>query len=65
VLLELARDVAHGSGARQYAPLTTYLAGRLAQQRGGDAADVVGLVAALARAAQAAGAAGDESSGRG
>jgi hypothetical protein len=62
-LLALARDVAHGSGARQYAPLATFLAGRLAQRRGG-AAEVGRVVAALTRAAQTAGPAGDDASGR-
>ncbi len=38
----------------------TYLAGRLVQARGRDAAGRTALIAALARAAQAAGPAGDE-----
>jgi hypothetical protein len=63
-LLALARDVAHGSGARQYAPLATFLAGRLAQQRGG-ATEIARVVAALSRAAEAAGPAGEGASGRG
>src|SRR5262249_4618290 len=59
-LLDLARDAAHGSGARQYAPLATYLAGRLIQQSG-QAADPEArarLIEAVARAVRAAGAAG-------
>lgn len=60
-LLDLARDVAHGSGARQYAPLATFLAGRLAGVSG---RDVGSLAAALANAAEAAGPAGDDVSDR-
>lgn len=61
-LLDLARDVAHGSGARQYAPLVTYLAGRLTQAQAGTAppADRIALVEALMRAARSAGPAGPE-----
>lgn len=61
-LLDLARDAAHGSGARQYAPLATYLAGRLVQARasGADEAARATLIAAVARAAQAAGPAGPD-----
>lgn len=61
-LLELAREVAHGSGARQFAPLATYLAGRLSATRGGD---VASLVAVLTRAAGRAGPAGEDATGRG
>lgn len=64
LLLDLAREVAHGSGARQYAPLATYLAGRLAE-RIGTGADLSALAAALSRAAQAAGPAGEDVPGRG
>lgn len=56
-LLDLARDAAHGSGARHFAPLATFLAGRLVEQRDGDEAN--GLIAAVARAVQAAGVAGE------
>jgi hypothetical protein len=61
-LLDLARDAAHGSGARQYAPLATYLAGRLIEARsvGNDQAARTLLIAALARAAEAAGPAGGD-----
>jgi hypothetical protein len=44
--------------------LTTYLAGRLVQQRGADPAEIPTIVAALQRAAQTAGLAGEEASGR-
>jgi len=57
-LLELAREAAHGSGARQYAPLATYLAGRLVQARGAGPEERRALFAAVARAVAAAGAAG-------
>jgi len=61
-LLDLARDVAHGSGARQYAPLATYLAGRLIERgsAGADPAARAKLIEAVARAAQTAGPAGPE-----
>ncbi len=62
-LLDLARDAAHGSGARQYAPLATYLAGRLVQSRGADGEERRALFAALARAVATAGAAGGGASG--
>jgi hypothetical protein len=55
-LLDLARDAAHGSGARHFAPLVTFLAGRLVEQRGGSQPSE--LIAAVARGVQAAGAAG-------
>lgn len=60
-LLDLTRDVALSSGARQYAPMVAYLAGRLAQARSaaGDS-NPADLIAAVARAAQAAGPAGEE-----
>jgi hypothetical protein len=62
LLLDLARDVAHGSGARQYAPLATYLAGRLIEHSGAglDATARARLIEAVARAARAAGPAGPE-----
>ena len=62
LLLDLARDAAHGSGARQYAPLATYLAGRLVEREGAgaDPAARARLIAAIARAAEAAGPAGAE-----
>jgi hypothetical protein len=56
-LLDLARDAAHGSGQRHFAPLATFLAGRLVEQRGGTAS--ADLIAAVARAVRAAGPAGD------
>jgi hypothetical protein len=56
-LLDLARDAAHGSGARHFAPLATFLAGRLVEQQGGR--DPKELVAAVARAVQASGIAGE------
>jgi hypothetical protein len=61
LLLDLARDVAHGSGARQYAPLATFLAGRVA---GASGRDVAAVAAALTKAAEAAGQAGEESADR-
>ena len=59
-LLDLARDAAHGSGARQYAPLATFLAGRLieAEGAGADQAARAALIARLARAVESAGPAG-------
>lgn len=62
LLLDLARDVAHGSGARQYAPLATYLAGLLVAQSGAQSDPVARerLFAALSRAAATAGPAGPE-----
>jgi hypothetical protein len=59
VLLDLAREAAHGSGARHFAPLATFLAGRLvgATADPGERARLIGLVAA---AVAAAGPAGDE-----
>jgi hypothetical protein len=57
-LLDLARDAAHGSGARHFAPLATFLAGRLVEQRSGR--DPAELIAVLARAVPAAGAAGED-----
>jgi hypothetical protein len=56
-LLDLARDAAHGSGARHFAPLATFVAGRLVEQKGGT--DPKALIAAMARAVQAAGPAGE------
>ena len=62
LLLDLARDAAHGSGARQYAPLATFLAGRLieAEGAGADQAARAALIARLVRAVEAAGPAGAE-----
>ncbi|GBQ00811.1 molybdenum cofactor guanylyltransferase [Streptomyces spongiicola] len=62
LLLDLARDAAHGV-ARPAAPLTTFLVGYAAARAGGDAqavAEAAGRAAALAErwAAEAAGAAG-------
>jgi hypothetical protein len=60
-LLDLTRDVAQSSGARQYAPMVAYLAGRLAQSRiAAGETNPAELIAAVARAAQAAGPAGEE-----
>ena len=60
-LLDLARDAAHGSGARQYAPLATYLVGRLVElSAGADPAERARLIEAVARAVRAAGPAGSE-----
>jgi hypothetical protein len=58
-LLDLARDAAHGSGARHFAPLATFLAGRVVEQKGGS--DPSELIGVLARAVRAAGAAGEDS----
>ena len=57
-LLDLARDAAHGSGARQFAPLLTYLAGRLVQTQGSAERDRI--FAVLSRAVAQAGPAGDD-----
>jgi hypothetical protein len=59
-LLELAREAAHGSGARQFAPLATFLAGRLVQARGGDPAERVRLIRLVESAVRSAGPAGEE-----
>jgi hypothetical protein len=48
VLLDLARDAAHG-GARPAAPLTTFLVGLAAGRNGGDA-DAIAAAAAIATA---------------
>lgn len=53
LVLKLAGETAHTSGARQFAPLAAYLAGRAAA---GQAKD--GRVRVLERAVHAAGAAG-------
>ncbi len=52
LVLDLARDVAHGV-ARPAAPLTTFLLGLAAGRAGGSAADVERLAAALTQAAAA------------
>lgn len=59
-LLDLARDAAHGSGARHFAPLATFLAGRLVQARAADPAERGRLIRLVAAAVEAAGPAGDE-----
>lgn len=62
-LLDIARDAAHTSGARQYAPLATYLAGRLLQASGAaTAAERRRLLDAFGRAVLAAGPAGQSTS---
>lgn len=59
VLLQLAGDAARTSGARQFAPLTTFLAGRVVQLSASpDEAARKELIEALARAIKAAGPAG-------
>jgi hypothetical protein len=45
LVLDLARDAAHGV-ARPAAPLTTFLVGLAAGQRGGDASDIAAAAAA-------------------
>jgi hypothetical protein len=59
-LLDLARDAAHGSGARHFAPLATFLAGRLVQAGSAEPAERARLIGLVAAAVQAAGPAGDE-----
>ena len=48
LLLDLARDVAHGV-ARPAAPLTTFLVGLAAGRAGGSAADLAAAVATVQR----------------
>jgi hypothetical protein len=60
-LLDLARDAAHGSGARHFAPLVTFLAGRLVGVAGADPAERARLIGLVAAAVQAAGPSGEES----
>jgi hypothetical protein len=52
LVLDLARDVAHGV-ARPAAPLTTFLLGMAAGRAGGAAADVERLAAEISAAAHA------------
>jgi hypothetical protein len=59
-LLELAREAAHGSGARQFAPLATFLAGRLVEALDVDGTRRADLIAATLRAVRVAGPAGSE-----
>ena len=62
-LLDVARDAAHIAGARQYAPLATYLAGRAAQAAApDDPARRVAVIRAFLRAIQSAGPAGETGS---
>jgi hypothetical protein len=55
LILDLAGQAARSSGARQFAPLATYLAGRAAA--GGDEAQRLASLRAAINAAQQAGAA--------
>ncbi len=59
MILSLSGDVAHGSGVRQYAPLVSFIAGRLVQQF--EASRPAAMVIEDLRAAViASGAAGEE-----
>ncbi|WP_079035809.1 DUF6457 domain-containing protein [Streptomyces albus] len=64
VLLDLARDAAHGV-ARPAAPLTTFLAGYAAGRAGGSSVDVDEAAAALTHLARRWAAEADETGGRG
>lgn len=57
LVLELAAEAAHASGARQYAPLATYLAGRAAagQSREGRIRVLQGALSAATQAGPAGG----------
>ena len=57
LVLELAAEVAHVSGARQYAPLAAYLAGRAAagQSREGRIRVIQGAIGAATQAGSAGG----------
>jgi len=57
LVLELAAEAAHVSGARQYAPLAAYLAGRAAagQSREGRIRVIQGAIGAATRAGSAGG----------
>ncbi|MFZ0168945.1 MAG: DUF6457 domain-containing protein [Candidatus Dormiibacterota bacterium] len=57
LVLELAAEAAHVSGARQYAPLATYLAGRAAagQSREGRSKVLQGAIGAATQAGTAGG----------
>ena len=59
-LLRLAGDAAHTSGVRQYAPLATFLAGRIVQLAAkSNQAERAKLIEAVAKAVRAAGPAGE------
>jgi hypothetical protein len=62
LVLELAAEAAHISGARQYAPLATYLAGRAAagQSREGRTKVLQGAIGAATQAGAAGGELGVE-----